>query len=216
MSTRSSPCSARRIRRKSRAQLRDVLTDEVSLGIAPDSLVRSVFLRPWRRGPREGEGAARGDDPDGDATTLDVLAALQKFPRPRPHPEAFVDALEALQPRLYSISSSPRSAPGKLSLTVDAVRYMIGKRRRIGVASTYLCERPLPATAPGLRAEGARFCVAGRPEPPIMMIGPGTGIAPFRAFLQERNAHGASGRNWLFYGHQHQATDFFYATSFRR
>ena len=69
-----------------------------------------------------------GEDPDGDAATLDVLAAIEKFPGMRPDPEAFIEALDPLQPRLYSISSSPKADPGRVSLTVDAVRYQIGKR----------------------------------------------------------------------------------------
>src|ERR1700691_4353861 len=81
---------------------------------------------------------AAGQDPDGDAAVLDVLAALHKFPRVRPDPEAFIEALDPLQPRLYSISSSPKYVPGCVSLTVDAVRYDIDKRLRHGVCSTFL------------------------------------------------------------------------------
>ena len=87
---------------------------------------------------------AQGEDPDGDAATLDVMAVLQKFPKVRPHPEAFIEALEPLQPRLYSISSSHNATPGKLSLTVDCVRYVVGKRKRLGLASTFLAERINP------------------------------------------------------------------------
>ena len=72
------------------------------------------------------------------------MAALQKFSGVRPHPEAFVEALEPLQPRLYSISSSHNATPGKLSLTVDCVRYVVGKRKRLGLASTFLAERIKP------------------------------------------------------------------------
>src|SRR5699024_9581017 len=111
---------------------------------APDALFE---LFSFVLGGREREAAralARGEDLHGDAATTDVLAALHKFPNARPHAEAFVDALDALQPRLYSISSSPRTEPGRLTLTVDAVRYTVGKRRRLGVASTYLGERIQP------------------------------------------------------------------------
>ena len=94
---------------------------------------RSSNCSPTSRAARRAKKRARsprGEDPDGDAAHLDVLAVLQKFPGVRPHPEAFVDALEPLQPRLYSISSSPKATPGRVSLTVDAVRYLIGKRMR--------------------------------------------------------------------------------------
>ena len=79
---------------------------------------------------QKAKALAAGGDPDGDAKTLDVLAALEKFPGIRPDPEAFIEALDPLQPRLYSIASSPKAAPGKVALTIDAVRYAIGKRDR--------------------------------------------------------------------------------------
>jgi sulfite reductase (NADPH) flavoprotein alpha-component len=159
---------------------------------------------------------ARGGDPDGDAVNLDVLAMLQKFAGVRPHPEAFVDALEPLQPRLYSISSSPKTTPGSLSLTIDAVRYLIGKRYRLGVASTYLGDRASPGERIKAYVQKAHgFGLPPDPATPIIMIGPGTGVAPFRAFLQERQANGAPGPNWLFFGHQRQATDFFYQDELR-
>ena len=89
---------------------------------------------------------ATGEDPDGDAETLDVLAAIEKFPGMRPDPEAFIEALDPLQPRLYSIASSPKVDPDRVALTVDAVRYPIGKRTRLGVASTFLADRVAPGT----------------------------------------------------------------------
>ncbi len=171
----------------------------------------SLAARPATR-----RALARGEDPHGDAAVLDILAVLQKFPGARPHPEAFVDALEPLQPRLYSISSSPKTAPGRLSLTVDSVRYVVGNRRRLGVASTYLGERAVPGDV--LRAyvqKAHAFCLPKDPTTPVIMIGPGTGVAPFRAFLQERKAVAAAGPNWLFFGHQRQATDFFYRKEFQ-
>src|SRR5829696_3162257 len=112
--------------------LRDVLHDEVSLGVAPDTLFELFSYISGGKIREKARALARGEDPDGDAAHLDVLAVLQKFTGVRPHPEAFVDALEPLQPRLYSISSSPKATPGRLSLTVDAVRYLINKRIRTG------------------------------------------------------------------------------------
>ena len=154
---------------------------------------------------------AAGEDPDGDAATLDVLAALHKFPRVRPDPEAFIEALDPLQPRLYSISSSPRSTPGRVSLTVDAVRFDIDKRMRHGACSTFLGGRVAPGDKIKVYVQKAQhFALPADPSKPIIMIGPGTGIAPFRAFLHERQAIGAAGRNWLFFGHQRSSHDFFY------
>jgi len=191
--------------------LRDVLTDDSSLGIAPDMLFELISYITGGERRQKAKELARGADPDGDATTLDVLAALQKFPGIRPDPEAFIESLDPLQPRLYSIASSPKTAPSRVALTVDAVRYAIGERRRVGVASTFFADRIGPGTK--LKAYAQRAQGFGLPNDhavPIVMIGPGTGIAPFRAFLHERMAVKAPGRNWLFFGHQRRDYDFFY------
>jgi sulfite reductase (NADPH) flavoprotein alpha-component len=192
--------------------LREVLTDDVSLAPAPDSLFELISYITGGAQREKARALAQGEDPDGDAATLDVMAALQKFSNARPHPEAFIEALEPLQPRLYSISSSHNATPGKLSLTVDCVRYVIGKRKRLGVASTFLAERIQPGDKVKVYVQKAHgFALPQDPNTPIIMIGPGTGIAPFRAFLHDRKAIGASGKNWLFFGHQRSASDFFYA-----
>jgi sulfite reductase (NADPH) flavoprotein alpha-component len=192
--------------------LREVLTDDASLALAPDSLFDLFSYLTGGAQREKARALAQGEDPDGDAATLDVMAALQKFSNVRPHPEAFIEALEPLQPRLYSISSSHNATPGKLSLTVDCVRYVIGKRKRLGVASTFLAERIQPGDEVKVYVQKAHgFALPQDPNTPIIMIGPGTGIAPFRAFLHDRKATGASGKNWLFFGHQRSASDFFYA-----
>jgi sulfite reductase (NADPH) flavoprotein alpha-component len=98
-----------------------------------------------------------------------------------------------------------------VSLTVDAVRYDVGGRRRLGVCSTCLADRLVVGTPAKVYVQAAHaFGLPGDSEVPVIMIGPGTGVAPFRAFLHERAANGAKGRNWLFFGHQRSATDFFY------
>jgi sulfite reductase (NADPH) flavoprotein alpha-component len=192
--------------------LREVLTDEVSLAPAPDSLFDLISFLTGGAQREKARALAQGEDPDGDAATLDVMAALQKFSGMRPHPEAFVEALEPLQPRLYSISSSHNATPGKLSLTVDCVRYIVGKRKRLGLASIFLAERILPGDQVKVYVQKAHgFALPSDPKVPIIMIGPGTGIAPFRAFLLDRKATGAPGKNWLFFGHQRSSCDFFYA-----
>jgi sulfite reductase (NADPH) flavoprotein alpha-component len=191
--------------------LREALIEDVSLSPAPDSLFE---LFSYLTGGTEREKAralAQGEDPDGDAATLDVMAALQKFPKVRPHPESFVEALEPLQPRLYSISSSYKATPGKLSLTVDCVRYVVGKRKRLGLASTFLAERINPGDELKVYVQKAHgFALPEDAKTPIIMVGPGTGVAPFRAFLLDRKATGAPGKNWLFFGHQRSDCDFFY------
>jgi sulfite reductase (NADPH) flavoprotein alpha-component len=191
--------------------LREVLQEDVSLAPAPDTLFELLSFITGGAQREKARALAQGDDPDGDAATLDVMAALQKFSGARPHPEAFVEALEPLQPRLYSISSSHNATPGKLSLTVDCVRYVIGKRRRLGLASTFLAERINPGDQVKVYVQKAHgFALPQDPKTPIIMIGPGTGVAPFRAFLHDRRATGATGKNWLFFGHQRSECDFFY------
>jgi sulfite reductase (NADPH) flavoprotein alpha-component len=136
---------------------------------------------------------------------------LQKFPGVRPDPEAFIEALDALQPRLYSISSSLKSTPGRVTLTVDAVRYEVDQRTRLGVCSTFLGNRIAPGDKLRVYVQKAQhFALPENPSTPIVMIGPGTGIAPFRGFLHHRRALGATGRNWLFFGDQHAAQHFYY------
>jgi sulfite reductase (NADPH) flavoprotein alpha-component len=192
--------------------LREVLQDDVSLAPAPDTLFELLSFITGGAQREKARALAQGEDPDGDAATLDVMAALQKFSGVRPHPEAFVEALEPLQPRLYSISSSHNATPGKLSLTVDCVRYVIGKRKRLGLASIFLAERINPGDQVKVYVQKAHgFALPLDSKTPIIMIGPGTGIAPFRAFLHDRRATGASGKNWLFFGHQRSDYDFFYA-----
>ena len=192
--------------------LRDVLINDVSLSPAPDSLFQLFSYLTGGDRRQKAKALAAGEDPDGDAATLDVLGALEKFSGVRPDPEAFIEALEPLQPRLYSISSSNLATPGRLSTTVDAVRYAISGRKRLGVASTFLADRVAPGETVKIYVQRAHgFGLPQDSTTPIIMIGPGTGIAPFRAFLHERAAAQAPGKNWLFFGHQKSATDFFYA-----
>ena len=144
-----------------------------------------------------------------------MLAAIEKFPGTRPDPEAFIESLDPMQPRLYSIASSLRSNPGRVALTVDTVRYKIAKRPRLGVASTFLADRIAPGAKVKAYVQRAQhFGLPDDPATPIIMIGPGTGVAPFRAFLHERMATKAPGRNWLFFGHQRRDHDFFYEDEF--
>lgn len=192
--------------------LRDVLIEERALGPAPDNLFQLISLVTGGSVRAKAQALARGEDPDGDLALLDVLGTLHKFAGLRLSPEAFVEALDGLQPRLYSISSSPRHRAGRLSLTVDAVRYRLGQRQRFGVASTFLGDRIEAGTRLRVYVQKAHgFALPADLATPVIMVGPGTGVAPFRAFLQERAATKAPGRNWLFFGHQRMASDFFYA-----
>lgn len=191
--------------------IRDALIEDYSLGLAPDALFQLITLLVGGERRSKAKALAAGQDPDGDAATLDVLGALEKFAPLHPDPEAFLECLEPLQPRLYSISSSPLVTPGELHLTVDSVRYEIDGRSRMGCASTYLADRLKPGERVKVYRQKAHgFSLPADGATPIIMIGPGTGVAPFRSFLWHRQGENAKGRSWLFFGHQREATDFFY------
>jgi sulfite reductase (NADPH) flavoprotein alpha-component len=170
-------------------------------------------------------GALRPDSIDGSAMSghkapptiaaalpHHVLDCLLARPDVKLAPADFARMLKRLQPRLYSISSSPKAHAGRVHLTVGAVRYEHGGRRRKGVCSTFLADRVVPGqTRAGIFVHANKaFRPPADGDVPMIMVGPGTGIAPFRAFLHERRAAGAKGKNWLFFGDQRAATDFLY------
>jgi sulfite reductase (NADPH) flavoprotein alpha-component len=125
--------------------------------------------------------------------------------------EEFVKTLRKLQPRLYSIASSLKANPESVHLTVATVRYETHGRKRKGVASTFLAERWAGEKTAGVFIHTAKhFRLPEDPNTPIIMVGPGTGVAPFRAYIQERKVTGAKGKNWLFFGEQTRAKDYLY------
>jgi len=127
--------------------------------------------------------------------------------------EELMSVLKRIQPRLYSIASSSKEFPTQVHLTVSAVRYerfFNGKKIRKGVSSTFLADRADGVDIPVFIQTSKHFRVPSDGSRPIIMVGPGTGVAPFRGFLQERRTRGDSGKNWLFFGEQHAATDFYY------
>ncbi|MFN3201674.1 MAG: sulfite reductase subunit alpha [Bradymonadia bacterium] len=135
----------------------------------------------------------------------------------RPDAASFAAALKPLAPRLYSISSSPKAHPGEVHLTVDVVRYHMYGRNRKGVSSSFLGERCPPGSrVPVYLHRSPNFKITDDDDAPIIMIGPGTGIAPFRAFLEEREARGAQGYNWLFFGARHAHCDYLYQEQVER
>ena len=146
----------------------------------------------------------------------EIIDLLHEFPAREISADALVGILRKLPPRLYSIASSPKAHPGEVHLTVGVVRYDAHGRNRKGVCSTYLAER----IAEGDQAEvfvtpNKHFKIPANNDTPMIMVGPGTGIAPFRAFVEERKAIGAKGKNWLFFGDQHYLTDFLYQTEWQ-
>lgn len=146
-----------------------------------------------------------------------IIDVIGEYPTATVQPDQFLSLLPGLKPREYSIASSSKANPDEAHLTVSAVRYLARGESRFGVASTFLAD----ALEPGDRVdvflrENKHFRLPAEPETPLIMIGPGTGVAPFRAFLQEREVIGAGGPNWLVFGNPHFRTDFLYQTEWQR
>ncbi|MFF8554835.1 molybdopterin-dependent oxidoreductase [Streptomyces sp. NPDC015501] len=163
-----------------------------------DRVLRKL-LRPDNKGERDRWAWGR--------QAVDVLAEHPV----RATAATWAEVLGPLRPRLYSIASSPLADPHRMRLTVSVVRYesRLGRMRK-GVASTFLADAGPDSPLPVFVRRNDRFGPPADPATPMIMIGPGTGIAPFLGFLEERRALGHSGANWLFFGEQHRATDFYY------
>lgn len=138
-----------------------------------------------------------------------VLDMLEDARRPLT-PQGLADALRPLVPRPYSLASSLRATPDQAHFTIDVVRWTARGRARTGVASSMFADRCPPGTKIPVYLHASPHFRLPAADTPIVMIGPGTGVAPFRAFLEERAAVGARGRNWLFFGARHAACDFLY------
>jgi len=203
------------------ASLREALTSKLSLADPTRKFLETLAAKAtqWR----EKEQLADLLKPEAKESLelflgqREYIDLLEEFPSAKLTPQEFADHLRKLVPRLYSIASSPKAFPGEVHLTVAPVRYESNFRRRYGVCSTFLADRvtrrktPVPVFVAeshfGLPEDGAKD---------VIMIGPGTGIAPFRAFAQERVATGATGRNWLFFGDQHAKTDYLYGDEWKQ
>lgn len=144
---------------------------------------------------------------------MEVVDFLIEHPSIKWTPQELIDTLAKLMPRLYSISSSLKAHPNRVHFTIDIVHYESRGRKRKGVCSTFLAERADSAPVP-VFPNASKFRLPTESNRPIVMIGPGTGVAPFRAFLQERKAIGAKGKNWLFFGSQHEHCNYFYRQEF--
>lgn len=140
----------------------------------------------------------------------DILDILSLKPTPAFSSEELLSVLKPLQHRAYSISSSPLYADGSVHLTVAAVRYGTDDRERRGVCSTFLSDRAAENPVGIFVTKNKSFRVPSDDTAPMIMVGPGTGIAPFRGFLQERRARGATGKNWLLFGDQRRSCDYIY------
>jgi sulfite reductase (NADPH) flavoprotein alpha-component len=198
--------------------LRRALTEFYDLGKPSPDLLALFALVP------AGDAAPLGSPkPSGvggsprSAAPHHVIDALLTSPSAKPSLTDFIRALKKIQPRLYSISSSPRAHTNQVHLTVGAVRYDLAGRARKGVCSTFLADRAAAGeTRVGVFVHANKaFRPPASGDTPMIMVGPGTGIAPFRAFLEERRAAGARGKNWLFFGDQREAADFIYRDELR-
>mgnify|MGYP001234769389 FL=1 len=140
----------------------------------------------------------------------ELIDLFLEFPQAEISAQDFVGLLRPMPPRLYSIASSLSAHAEEVHLTVAVVRYEGHERKRKGVCSSYLAER-IGSTIPCYLHPNKNFKLPDDPSTPIIMVGPGTGIAPFRAFIEERQATGATGKNWLFFGDRSQKTDYLYS-----
>jgi sulfite reductase (NADPH) flavoprotein alpha-component len=157
----------------------------------------------------------RKQDLDNYLWGLETVDFLVEHPSIKFKPEEFVSLLPKLQPRLYSIASSLKICPDAVHFIVDVVKYKSHGRTRRGVCSTFLAERCSDSPAPMFPA-ASKFRLPENGDAPVIMVGPGTGVAPFRAFLQERQALGARGKMWLFFGAQREKSDFYYKEDFEK
>lgn len=149
--------------------------------------------------------------------THDLLDLVRAYGPWNVSAQEFIGALRKIPARLYSIASSLAANPEEVHLTIGAVKYDANGREYKGVCSNYIAERIEPGDTVAIFVQqNENFRLPEDPETPIIMIGPGTGVAPFRAFMQEREEQGATGKSWMFFGDQHFVTDFLYQTEWQR
>jgi sulfite reductase (NADPH) flavoprotein alpha-component len=194
--------------------LREALLQEYRITQTTPKFIKAIAERA-RSAPllKELLQPNRKQDLDTYLWGMDVIDFLLQHGSAKFTPEEFVGLLAKLQPRLYSIASSLKAYPEQIHLTVDVVCYESHGRIRKGVCSSFLAERAENCPIP-VFPSSSKFHLPADSSAPIIMIGPGTGIAPFRAFLQERKAIGARGKAWLYFGSQREKCDYFYRDEF--
>ncbi|MBE7211275.1 MAG: sulfite reductase subunit alpha [Gluconacetobacter diazotrophicus] len=195
--------------------LRDALSRHLDIARPLDATLDLLAMSATE--PREAallRRLAEGED-GAEPADADLLDLLEHFPSARPSLGDLLQSLPTLKPRLYSIASSPRAVPGRVELCVSVVRSERRGRMRNGIASSFLGDRARDHGPVDGFVQRSHFRLPRDPMAPVIMCGPGTGIAPFRAFLQERERSGAKGRTWLFFGDQHEASDFLFRDELR-
>lgn len=200
------------------ATLRSLLTHDLTLNRVGKKFVKAVAEKLPEGAARAELNAIVEDAEKLEAFIFDrdCVDVLLQYPGATFTAQELVDSLSRSVPRLYSIASSPAKHPGEVHLTVAIVRYTSHQRAKKGFCSGYLADdAPLHrAEVPVFMAPNKHFHLPPDGATDIIMVGPGTGIAPFRAFLEQREINGDRGRNWLFFGDQHRATDFLYEEEF--
>jgi sulfite reductase (NADPH) flavoprotein alpha-component len=186
------------------------LSEYCEIRRASDQAIEVLASRASNRDESRVLQAVAEGYPGAGPQDADLLDLLDAFPSARPPLSELISALDPLQPRLYSIASSAKKAAGEIHLAVGVVRYRLRERQRGGVASTFLSDRLAPGGMVSAYVNPGNGFRLPAPDRPVIMIGPGTGIAPFRAFLEERQTTGARGCNWLFFGNPRRASDFLF------
>ena len=202
---------------KTQKSFRDALLKDFSITQPTPKFLRAITERAKSSNLlKDLLHALRKEDLERYLWGMEVIDFLSEHPSAKFTPEEFVALLTKLQPRLYSVASSLRAFPEQVHFIVDVIRYESHGRERKGVASTFLAERADKAAVPVYPSSAKHFHLPENPDTPIIMIGPGTGVAPFRAYLQDRQAVGAKGKNWLFFGAQRESCDYAYREDFDR
>jgi sulfite reductase (NADPH) flavoprotein alpha-component len=191
--------------------LRQVLLSKVDIARPSDECLEFLASRAFNEEDVRGLIELTRGEGRPELADADLLDLLMAFPSVMPSLPGLLKSLDRLQPRLYSIASSPKAHPREVHLTVSAVRWDSNDRTRTGIGSCYLADFAKPGDViPVFMQKSHGFAPPADDDAPAVMVGPGTGVAPFRAFLQEREARKAKGRNWLFFGEQKRETDFLY------
>ena len=195
--------------------LREALLTRLALNGPTTKILNTLFLKTADSNERDRLAGLLAPEAKEQLTRYleerEYIDILHEFSTVKLTPQEFVDHLRKLVPRLYSIASSPREYPNEIHLTVAVVRYETNQRKRFGVCTTFMADRTPVGSAPvPVFVSHSHFGPPEDPSKDVIMVGPGTGIAPFRAFVQDRAAAGATGRNWLFFGEQQRSHDFLY------
>jgi sulfite reductase (NADPH) flavoprotein alpha-component len=197
--------------------LREALLRNFEITVLTKPLLEQVAKLAPSSGLKELLEAGRAEEFKAYIKERDLLDLVQDYSLQGIPARDFVSVLRKIPPRLYSIASSSKATPDEVHITVRTIRYESQGRDRYGVCSVQLAERLQPGdTLPVFIQQNPNFKLPEDPQTPIIMIGPGTGVAPFRAFLAEREETEAQGKTWLFYGDQHFSTDFLYQIEWQR